>query len=163
MDTRGAIAATKNFSMVVLKQYVGDLTDADLLQRPGKGCNHIAWQLGHLIVSECDLLEAVAPGAAPELPNGFREKHGKENAGSDHPADFCSKQTYLDWTDKVHAAAIRALNATHDADFDRPSPEQWRKMFPTIGNVWVLIATHQLMHAGQFVPVRRALGKPVLI
>jgi hypothetical protein len=36
-------------------------------------------------------------------------------------------------------------------------------MFPTVGHIYLLIATHQLMHAGQFVPVRRALGKPVVI
>jgi hypothetical protein len=29
--------------------------------------------------------------------------------------------------------------------------------------MFILIATHPMMHAGQFVPVRRALGKPVAI
>jgi hypothetical protein len=36
-------------------------------------------------------------------------------------------------------------------------------MFPTAGHIYLLIATHGLMHAGQFVPVRRKLGKPVVI
>lgn len=163
MNTRETISATMDISLLVLKSYVGDLTDAELLQRPGKGCNHIAWQLGHLISSECGLLDGVNPGAAPELPAGFKEKHGKENATSDDPKDFCTKQQYLDLIDSVHAASVKALNATSDADFDKPSPEHLRKMFPTVGIVWVLIATHPMMHAGQFVPVRRALDKPVVI
>jgi hypothetical protein len=36
-------------------------------------------------------------------------------------------------------------------------------MFPTMASMFILTATHPLMHAGQFVPVRRALGKPVVI
>lgn len=163
MNAQQAISATMDLSQMVLKQYVGDLSDAELLKRPGPGCNHIAWQLGHLISSECGLLNSIAPGAAPELPAGFKEKHEKGNAGSDNPQDFCTRQQYLDLIDKVHAASVKALNATTEAALDQPSPEQFRKMFPTVGSIWVLIATHQLMHAGQFVPVRRALGKPIVI
>jgi hypothetical protein len=163
MDTRQAISATMDMSLMVIRQYLSDLTDAELLQRPGKGCNHLAWQLGHLISSACGLLNGVSPGAAPELPAGFREKHGNQTAESDNPADFCTKQQYLDLLDKVYTAAAKALNATSDADLDQPAPESLRKKFPTVGHVWVLMAIHPMMHAGQFVPVRRSLGKPVLI
>ena len=40
-----------------------DLSDADLLVRPAPSANHIAWQLGHLIASERNLVEAAAPGS----------------------------------------------------------------------------------------------------
>lgn len=163
MNTRAAIAATMDISLMVLKQYISDLSDAELLTRPGKGCNHIAWQLGHLIASECGLLEGICPGAAPALPEDFKAKHGKDNAQSDAASDFCSKARYLELIDQVHAASVKALEASSDADFDQPAPEHFRSMFPTAGHVWVLIATHPLMHAGQFVPARRALGKPVVI
>jgi hypothetical protein len=163
MNTRQAISSAMDISQMVLKQYVSDLSDDELLQRPGKGCNHIAWQLGHLISSECGLLNSLVPGAAAELPAGFKEKHDKANAGSDNPQDFCTKQQYLELIDKVHAASVQALNAQTDSDFDKPAPEHLRQFFPTAGHVWVLIATHPLMHAGQFVPVRRALGKPIVI
>lgn len=163
MNARQAISSTMDTSLMVLKQYIGDLSDAELLKRPGPGCNHIAWQLGHLIASECGILESLIPGAAPELPAGFKEKHDKTNAGSDDPQDFYTKQQYLDLIDKVHAASVKALNSVADADFDQPAPESFRAWFPTAGQVWILIATHPLMHAGQFVPVRRALGKPIVI
>jgi len=163
MDTRQAILSTKNISQMVLTQYINDLTDAELMLRPGKGCNHIAWQLGHLIHSECGLLNSLVPGAAPQLPAGFAEKHDKSKQGSDNPSDFCTKQEYLDLIKQVHQAFTTALNKCSDADFDKPSPEQWQKMFPTAGQIWILMATHQMMHAGQFVPVRRSLGKPVVI
>ncbi len=101
--------------------------------------------------------------ASPELPEGFAEKHSKEQTGNDNAADFCTKQEYLDLFEKVHAASKAALASVSETDLDAPAPEKLRKMFPTMGHAWILLATHDMMHAGQFVPVRRQLGKPVVI
>ena len=163
MNTQDAIRATLNTSSMVLSRYLEDLSDADLMLRPGPGCNHIAWQLGHLIASENQLLEAVAPGSGIKLPEGFAEKHSKAQKDDDDPSHFYKKQEYMDLFEKVHAATLATIAKMSDADLDKPAPEQFRKMFPTAGHVVVLIATHGLMHAGQFVPVRRKLGKPVVI
>ncbi len=163
MNTQEAITATMDVSSMVLTSYLKDLTDAELMTCPGDGCNHIAWQLGHLIASECNLLNAIQPGAAAELPEGFDGKHSKETIGEDDPAKFCTKQEYLDLLDKVRDASKAALANASDDDLDGPSPEQFRERFPTVGSLYVLISTHGMMHAGQFVPVRRALGKPVVI
>ena len=76
-----AIANTLATGDMVLKSYVSDLSDAELMSRPAVGCNHIAWQLGHLIVADCDLLEAICPGKSVSLPDGFREAHSKEQSG----------------------------------------------------------------------------------
>jgi len=58
---------------------------------------------------------------------------------------------------------LAALEKTSEADLDAESPEHFRESFPTVGHIYVLIASHGMMHAGQFVPVRRALGKPIVI
>lgn len=163
MNTQQAIQATMNTSSMVLSRYLEDLSDADLMRRPGPGCNHIAWQLGHLISSENQLLEMVTPGSGIELPEGFAAKHSKEKIGDDDPANFYTKQEYLDLFEKVHQATNTAIEKLSDADLDKPAPENFRSMFPTAGHIVILIATHGLMHAGQLVPVRRALGKPVVI
>ena len=57
---------------------------------------------------------------------------------------------------------LAALAATPETDLDQPSPEPMREYAPTIGVVFNLVGMHMMMHAGQFVPVRRKLGKPVL-
>lgn len=163
MNAQDAIRSTLNMSSMVLSRYLDDLSDADLMLRPGPGCNHIAWQLGHLIASENQLLEGVAPGAGAELPAGFAEKHGRDTTSDDDPAHFCQKQEYLELFEKVHAATQATIAKMSEADLDKPAPEHFRKMFPTAGHVLLLIATHGLMHAGQLVPVRRKLGKPVVI
>lgn len=163
MDTREAIKSAMDMSLFVLNSYVSDLSDADLMCRPGAGCNHLAWQLGHLISSEVDLLNSICPGKGAELPAGFAEKHNRDQVNCDDPAQFCSKQEYMDLFQKVRGATLAALAETADADLDLPSPEWIRASFPKLGQIFTLIGTHPMMHAGQFVVVRRALGKPVVI
>lgn len=163
MHGKDVIRNAYEFSQMVLTSYVNDLTDEELLTRPGEGCNHVAWQLGHLITAESGLLNSIAPGAGIELPEGFAEKHGKENAASDDAADFCGKDEYLGYFAKNKEATFKALDAMSDDELSNEAPEHWRKICPTVGAVFVLIATHAMMHVGQFVPVRRKLGKPVVI
>jgi hypothetical protein len=163
MNTQQAIRATKDTSAIVLKRYLEDLSDADLMERPGPGCNHIAWQLGHLIASEIQLLQSVVPDVHLELPEGFAAKHSKDQISNDNPADFYTKQEYLDLFEKVHAVTQAEIAKLSEADLDKPAPESFRSMFPTVGHIVILIATHGLMHAGQFVPIRRRLDKPVVI
>lgn len=164
MNTQEAIKTTLNTSAMVLSSYVSDLSDEELMTRPGEGCNHLAWQLGHLIASECMLLDMVSPGAAAALPDGFADAHSKETVGEDDASKFCTKQEYLDLIEKVHAATIAALEKCSDEDLDKPNESDFGGgMFPTVGHIYVLIATHPMMHAGQFVPARRKLGKSVLM
>jgi len=163
MNAKDAIRQTLQLSQMVLRRYLEDLTDAELFQRPGPGCNHLAWQLGHLISAESQLVEFLRPGAGVPLPQGFAEQHSKETAGSDDASQFRTKQQYLELFDQANRATLALLEQFSESELDQPGPEQLQPMLPTIGSVFLLIATHPLMHAGQFVPVRRALGKPVVI
>ena len=163
MNAKDAIRSSVNISSMVLKTYISDLDDADLMRRPGEGCNHLAWQLGHLISSEVQLLDQVAPGQGIDLPDGFADAHGKEACNNDDPGAFCPKAKYIELFDQVRAASLSALDAYPEADLDQPAPEDFRSFCPTMGDLFTLIASHPMMHAGQFVIVRRQLGKPILM
>ena len=163
MNTKDAIKQTYEISHQVLGGYISDFSDQELMQRPGEGCNHVAWQLGHLISSECDLLNMVAPGAAAELPAGFAENHGKENCGSDDASQFHSKDEYLQLWSKVKEATFSVLDGMSDEDLNQPGPEPMKSFCPTVGSLFVLIGTHPMMHAGQLVPIRRRLEKPIVM
>jgi hypothetical protein len=136
MDAKQAIESSMNSGLMILTKYVSDLDDADLMERPGPGCNTLAWQLGHLISSETFLVNLVAPGQGAELPAGFAEKHAKDKCDVDDPAQFCTRDEYLQLYEQVRA---------------------------TVGAILLLIASHPVMHAGQFVPVRRRKEKPIVI
>ena len=163
MNAKDAIKHSLDSGEMVLKTYLGDLSDAELLTRPAKGANHLAWQLGHLISSEQQLVNSVCAGASPELPAGFRENHGKDATGSDDRSKFPSKQQYVELFDKQRRATKAALDKMADADLDKPVSGEMHKICPTVGALFNLVGGHVLMHAGQFATVRRLLGKPILI
>ena len=163
MNAKDAIKHSLDSGEMVLKTYISDLSDAELMTRPAKGANHLAWQLGHLISSEQQLVNSVCAGACAELPAGFSDKHAKEMTGIDDRSKFLTKQQYIEQFDKQRRATKAALDKLADADLDKPVPGKMHEICPTVGALFNLVGGHVLMHAGQFATVRRLLGKPVLI
>ena len=146
---------------MVTRAYVDDLTDAELLVRSVPGANHIAWQLGHMIGSVGGMLTALGR-QSPALPDGFEAAHNRETSANDDPAKFASKAQYVSLMEQMKAASLAAVDATPESELDKPGPESMRQYAPTVGSVLMLLGTHWLMHAGQFVPVRRKLGKAAM-
>jgi hypothetical protein len=161
MTAKEVIRQIVEFCHMVTRGYVDDLTDKDLLVRAVPGANHIAWQLGHLLAGEHEMLKNIGQNPPP-LPRGFAEAHTKETAASNDPGKFFKKADYLGLMDKMKAAALAAIDATPDQQLDQPGPESMREYAPTNAAVLTLLGTHWLMHAGQFVPIRRKLGKAAM-
>jgi hypothetical protein len=157
---RTALTSTRD----VITWYLSDLSDQDLLVRPAPGANHIAWQLGHLILAERNLVAGQLPGTPyPELPAGFAAQHDKGAASQDPPTGFGTKQQYLDLFTRSRQATLDAVARLSEDDLDRPLGGDWAKYAPTLGAFLLsIVANHTLMHGGQFTVVRRKLGKPVL-
>lgn len=162
MDSRGALKTGLTQADHIVQAYLGDLSDADFFVRPVPGCNHIAWQLGHLIVAEHDMIKAIDPAAMPALPGGFRERHAKQAAESDRPSDFCTKAEYLAAYQAQREGTLAALAKTTDEQLDQPAPEVLRHFLPKVAHVFSMQGTHYVMHAGQWAVIRRKLGKPPL-
>jgi uncharacterized damage-inducible protein DinB len=162
MRATDTIKVALNSTMNLLDMYVSDLSDADLLVRPVPGANHIAWQLGHMIVGEPFLVRSeLADATFPDLPAGFAEKHTKETSTSD--TGFLGKAEYLDLYKKMRKATLAALETLTDSDLDRPCTGRMAPYAPKLVDLLLLVANHTTMHAGQFTVVRRKLGKPVLM
>ncbi len=162
MNAAEAIRLAIDSGKMISMAYLGDLTDEELLHRPDPGCNHIAWQIGHLIASEHQMIEGVAPGAMPELPEGFAEKYSKETASIDDASAFHSKQELLELFETIRSATLAALEKVSDEDLDKPSPESMQGYAPTVGAAFDFQGGHWLMHAGQWAVVRRQLGRDPL-
>jgi len=158
MNAKDSIRFLLESNENMISMYLSDLTDADLLVRPAPGANHIAWQLGHLIIAEVNFFLPKVPGAKPPaLPTGFAEQHSKDTVNSD--AGFKTKEEYLALFKSARAGTLATVDKLSDADLDKDSGWQ---MANTVGKVLLFIASHDMMHAGQFTVVRRKLGKPVL-
>ena len=156
MNAQDAIKLSIDTGEMMTMAYIGDLSDADLLIRPVPGCNHINWQIGHLIVAENGILSKIAPDAAPPLPAGFAEKYTKETATIDDPKAFCSKEELLRVKQQQRDALLAYLKQTTAEDLSKPSGLEWA---PTVGAASIAAGGgHWLMHCGQYVVVRRKLG-----
>lgn len=159
MDSRAAIKLSLTMGDMVAMGYLSDLSDAELMLRPHPGCNHLNWQVGHLILSENRLLNQAVPGSLPPLPSGFAEKYAKETAGSDDARNFATKEELLQVYQEQRAGTLGVLDRLSETDLDHPTGIPYA---PTTGAVLSLQGSHWLMHAGQWVIVRRQLSKPAM-
>jgi uncharacterized damage-inducible protein DinB len=159
MNAKAAIKMSIEMGDMVSLSYLEDLNDAELMRRPCSGCNHINWQIGHLIASENHIMNQVLPGSLPPLPAGFAEKYSKEAATSDDAGKFSKKDELLSIHKQQRAATLAALDKLADDKLDTPTGLEYA---PTVASALSLQGGHWLMHAGQWVVVRRQLGRKPL-
>jgi hypothetical protein len=160
MNFNDAIRSSLAISDFLVQRYLEDITPEEMLVRPAADANHAAWQLGHLIASERHLVEAAVPGSMPELPAGFAERHTKDKAASDNPADFLSKSEYLRIAGDMRAGTLSVLDKLSESDFDKPVTGRVPPFVKRVGDSFVTIGNHWSSHAGQWVVLRRKLGRP---
>jgi len=160
MNTKDSLKLGIDTSDMICSSYLGDLNDAEMMQRPHAECNHLNWQLGHLIVSENQMMQAVPGSNMPPLPTGMIEMYAKETQGIGDATKFMPKEVLMKVFKEQRAATLKALAEISEADLDKPTGISYA---PTVGSIFSMQGSHWLMHAGQWVIVRRNLGKPVLI
>jgi hypothetical protein len=162
MNARDAIKLNLDCANMICQSYLADLTDADLLVRPVPGANHIAWQLGHLLVSELGMMEQAFPGSMPALPAGFAEKYTNDTSKLDSAGAFHPKSVYLSIAEQQRTVILKVLDKITDADLDKPAPEKYKEWLKSTGELLSMQGSHWMMHAGQWAIVRRKLGKKPL-
>ena len=164
MQAKEIIKQTLNSSQDILGMLLTDLTDLELMVRPVPAANHIAWQLGHLVCAEIQILEKELPRAVyPQLPADFVSSHQENMAKSDNPAEYRSKSEYQELLQKVRQATLANLDQMTETELDQPTTGPLSQHAPTLAALLVLTSNHTLMHAGQFSVVRRKLGKKVAV
>ncbi|CAN5476463.1 hypothetical protein BH11PLA2_BH11PLA2_29930 [soil metagenome] len=147
-------------SKEMIDSFLKDFSDADMLFRPAKTANHAIWQMGHLTNSVRGMVTKCDPNVAFEFEDDTR--FGKSKASIDDPAFFPSKAEILGRFDQAMDTAAAWVSKLSDTEMAKPSPEGMPAFAPTVGDVAFLLASHPLMHIGQFTVTRRALGKPIL-
>ncbi len=160
MNSQESIKQSINMADMVCMSYLADMSDSELMERPHSKCNHLNWQVGHLIASEHSMIEQIRPGTMPALPSGFADKYKKETGGIDDPSAFCTKEELMSTYQAQRAGTLAVLAKTSESEMDAPTGVDYA---PTVGAMFVLQGSHWLMHCGQWVIVRRSLGKPIVI
>jgi hypothetical protein len=146
----------------VVRRYLDDLADEDLAYCPIPEVNPIAWQLGHLILSERQQLYLIAGGERIGLPEGFEKLHARPEPGQRPIGPFLSKEDYLRLMGAQRGMTLQTLRRLTDQQLLAPPPESLHYFGPTVASVIAGQAAHWLMHAGQWAIIRRFLGRPAL-
>jgi hypothetical protein len=162
MDGKQAILTSLAQADAIVNGYLKDLSPAEMVARACDGNNHIAWQMGHLIVSEHYLVDKVAPGAMRPLPADFAERHKKQTSSTNELASFETKERYLELMKQVRADTINVIEKISASDLDKPITSGVPPFCKTAGDVLVFLGTHWVMHAGQWAVTRRKLGRAPL-
>ena len=162
MNSREAIKASIDMGKLISMSYLEDLTDEEMMHRPHADCNHIKWQVGHLIASEHDMISGCLPDAMPALPEGFAEKYSKETAASDEANDFHSKAELMEVFQQQREGTLATLEKLSDEDLNKPTPEAMQGYAPNWATAFVMQDSHWVMHAGQWAVIRRQLGRAPL-
>lgn len=160
MDAATAIKGNLDMAEMIGMAYLGDLSGTELLQRPHPECHHLNWQVGHLVCSEHQMMETLAPGAMPALPAGFIEKYSKGTADQQDPSKFATKDELMQAYQDQRAGTLAILAKMTPQEMDEPSGIDYA---PTKGALLRMQGEHWMMHCGQWVIVRRNCGKPVVI
>jgi hypothetical protein len=148
-----------------VKDFTSDLKSDEWFWSPAEFTTHIAWQIGHLAVSEYNLCLRRVRGRTKEdetlIPDSFIEyfKLGSQPvAGS---VNYPPIAEIVRVFDAVHAQAMKELSALSDEDLDVPV-EQPHPIFKTkLGSV-DYASGHEYVHNGQIGLLRRLMGKPAL-
>ena len=159
MNAREAIKISIDAGTMVSLAYLEDLTDAEMLHRPDPACNHINWQVGHLVWSDFHHLDLGAPSFTKPLPDGFIDKYNSHTATVDDPAKLLTKAELLAMREVQQQATLDALAQQSDDDLGRETGIVWA---PTVAALFAMAGNHWLMHAGQWAIIRRQLGRPPL-
>ena len=162
MDAKEAIKINLDCADMICGAYLGDLTDEEAMRRPHAECNHINWQLGHLIAADNMMCNGCFAESIPALPDGFAEKYTKETASINDTAAFHSKEELMAAFETQRAGTIAALEKLSDEDLQKPSPEAMQGYAPNWATAFVMQDAHWVMHAGQWAVIRRQLGRDPL-
>jgi hypothetical protein len=164
---------------IVTERYLEDLSFEEICLTPGIGANPIAWQLGHLILSEVEMIEQLSKDNPFPFPLAFQQLHrkpGLDHSGGLIPSDrgmwqpwidevqgLFSKETYVSLLQISRSKSIEVLRKLTLEELTKPAPEPMAKYTKTWASVFVMIGLHETQHAGQIAVLRRSLGRRVVI
>lgn len=148
-----------------IHDFTKDLTPDEWFWSPSEFTTHVAWQVGHLAVSDYNLCLRRVRGRTPAdeslLSDAFNE-HFK--LGSQPVADAAKYPPVSEIVrvfDAVHAQSLKELGAMSDEELDVPV-EQPHPVFKTKLGAIDYASSHDMVHNGQIGLLRRLMGKPAL-
>lgn len=131
-------------------------------QAPGRAVTNIAWQVGHLAVSQYGLLMFRIHGRRDDdlelVPGKFRKTFSRGSDPSSPSVAQYSADELLDRFDRIHQSALLGLTSGFDPRVLLEPVDMPYAVYPIkLGGV-LFCPLHEQIHSGQIGLIRRGLG-----
>ena len=93
----------------------------------------------------------------------YDEKFGIGSKPAAKMKDSPPVEGVLAYMHERREALLNILEELKEEDFSKPTPEDTPPFMPDFGSVFLMIAWHEGLHAGQLSVAHRALGRPPMI
>ena len=151
------IQFARNYTLELL----GATPEKDWFVIPDGLPTNLAWQVGHLAVSQYGLLLFRIRGRDPAdldlIPGRFRKAYSRQSTPSDSQEKQPTAEELLERLEEVHRRAISEVTSTSVETLMEPVDMPYAAYPIKLGAV-LFCPLHEQIHAGQIGLIRRALG-----
>lgn len=138
------------------------ISDTQTGQSIGPLPTHIAWQVGHLAVSQYGLLMFRIHGRRDEdldlIPSRFRKAYARGSDPTVAASGQCSADELFERLETVHRRAIEGLTQAFDTNVLLEPVDMPYAVYPIKLGAILFCPLHEQIHSGQIGLIRRTLG-----
>ena len=153
----GQIEFARRYSLELLSNVPDELWQVV----PAGAKSHIAWQVGHLAVSQYGLMlfrqRGRAEGDLELMPGWLRKRFGRGSVPPTDPSEIPSKEALLECLNRIHEASLSAL-PTFTAEQLMEPTEMPYAAHPIKLGALLFCPLHESIHSGQIGMLRRLHG-----
>ncbi|MEZ6134315.1 MAG: DinB family protein [Pirellulaceae bacterium] len=151
------IAWVRDYSLQLIESIPDDLWYV----RPAGSVSHVAWQVGHLAVSQYGLMlfrqRGRSPGDLDLMPGWLRKQFGRGTLPSTTADSMPSPAELLDRLSKIHAQSLAEVRELPVESLVEPIDMPYTA-YPIKLGALLFAPIHESLHAGQIGLLRRLHG-----
>jgi hypothetical protein len=143
---------------------VADMRDAALTQPTDRGGNHTLWCLGHITFVEGAVTQIIT--GEPNPVGNWAPLFGTGTAAKPDASVYPSFEEVMRAYRAGRVRTLKLLDGVGEAGLDRKPdnvPPAFEEAMKTVGQSFLLLTLHQMVHYGQIADARRAAGRTPLM
>lgn len=158
---RDGVVAQMTWARQYTLQLISSVPQPLWYEKPAGVPSHLAWQVGHLAVSQYGLMlfrqRGRAPGDLELLPGWLRKRFGRGTQPGPLDAKSPTPEELLDRLQKIHEQALSEVAGLTSAQLAEATDMPYAA-YPIKLGALLFCPIHEGLHAGQIGLLRRAHG-----
>ncbi|MEM8735715.1 MAG: DinB family protein [Planctomycetota bacterium] len=165
LQSRDLMVSQMKWTREYSRQLIDSVPENRWYEIPPGLPTHLAWQVGHLAVSQYGLMlfrqRGRGPGDLELMPGWLRKQFGRGTTPAERTEKSPSPGDLLERLDKINEQAILEVSQL-PADVLKEATEMPYTAYPIKLGALLFCPIHESIHAGQIGLLRRALGESPL-